>query len=77
MNDNSGKVVILDLETRLNTPAERALNAALKHGLGSVVISGYDKDGKEYFSSSIAAGPDALWILERCKKKLLDGADEE
>lgn len=77
MNDNGGKVIVLDVVTRLDIPAERILKAAIERGLESVVISGYDKDGNEYFASSLADGADALWILERCKKKLLEIGDGE
>lgn len=77
MNDNRGNVIVLDVVTRLDIPAERVLKAALEHGLESVVICGHDKDGNEYFASSLADGADALWILERCKKKLLEIGDGE
>ena len=40
--------------------------------LESVVILGYDKDDNEYFASSIADGGDVNWLLDRCKKQLLD-----
>ena len=77
MNDNKGNVVILNLVTRLDVPADRVLNAALEHGLDQVVISGYDKDGNEYFASSVADGGQALWLLERCKKRLLEAPENE
>ncbi len=77
MNDNGGKVIVLDIITRLDIPAERVLNSALQHGLESVVITGYDKDGKEYFASSLADGGDALWLLKRCEKRLLEIGDDE
>jgi methylmalonyl-CoA mutase cobalamin-binding subunit len=77
MNDNGGKVIVLGMATRLDIPAERILKAAIERSLESVVISGYDKDGNEYFASSLADGADALWILERCKKKLLEIGDGE
>lgn len=68
-------VVVLDIVTRLDVPAERVLHKALEAGLESVVIAGYDKDGGEYFASSVADGGTALWLLERCKKTLLDAGD--
>lgn len=68
-------IVYLDNVTRLDIPAERVLQKALERGLQSVVIVGYDADGDEYFCSSLADGGDALWLLERCKKKLLDVPD--
>ena len=69
------KVVILDIVTRHDIPAERVLNAALEHGLEGVVLAAYDKDGNEYFASSYADGGDTLWLLERCKKSLLEKGD--
>jgi len=40
--------------------------------LDSVIIIGYDKEGDEYFASSLADGPEVLWLLERMKKALLE-----
>jgi hypothetical protein len=39
--------------------------------LPCVVVLGYDKDGAEYFASSVADGADVLWLLERLKAQLL------
>ncbi len=66
-----GDVVMLGNVTRLDLPPERILDAARDAGLETVVICGYDKDGKEYFASSVADGGTALWLLERLKLKLL------
>ncbi len=63
--------------TKLDVPAERVLQTAIDAGLTDVVLAGYDKDGNEYFASSAADGGDALWLLERCKKRLLDGPEME
>lgn len=67
-----GDVVIFDGITRLDVPAERILKAALDLGLKGVVIAGYAPDGSEYFASSYADGGDALWLVERFKKRLLE-----
>ena len=56
--------------TKLDTSPDIVLSAALGH-LESVVIVGHAKDGSEYFVSSLADGGDALWLLERCKFKLM------
>ncbi len=69
-----GDVVTLDVVTRLDVPAERVLQAALDAGLESVVIAGYSAEGNEYFVSSIADGGDVIWMLERFKLALLQGA---
>lgn len=67
-----GDVVLFDGITRLDVPAERILKAALDLGLTGVVIAGYAQDGSEYFASSYADGGDALWLVERFKKRLLE-----
>ena len=71
-----GEIIELDVVTRLNLDPERVLrNASGK--LESVTIIGTTKDGEEYFSSSLASGPDVLWDLERAKMKLLQIPDKE
>lgn len=69
-----GEVVNLECITRLDLPPDRILESAMGK-LAGVVIIGYDKDGAEYFASSIADGADVLWLMERSKKKLLEIAD--
>lgn len=72
-----GEVIILNNVTSLDIPADRVLDKAFEQmDLKQVVILGYDKDGEEYFASSIANGTEVLWLLERLKKKLLDIVDE-
>lgn len=68
-------VVNINCVTRLDLPPDRVLEAAIGQ-LDSVVLTGYDKDGNEYFASSVADGGAALWLLERCKKKLLEQVEE-
>ncbi len=69
------EIHILDMVTRLDLPPDRILEAAIGN-MESIIVVGYDKDGKEYFASSIADGAQCLWLLERCKKRLLDIVDE-
>ena len=64
------KVIQLDTITYLDLPPDRVLQNTIGE-LDSVVLMGYDKDGEEYFTSSISDGADVLWLLERCKLKLL------
>jgi len=64
------EVLIFDGITRLDYPVERVLDAA--KGCAEVVVVGFDAEGKFYFSSSKANGPDALWLLELAKKRLMD-----
>ncbi len=71
-----GKVVNLDVVTRLDLPPSRILRGALDTDLESVVILGYDRDGEEYFASSVADGGAVLWLMERLKAQLLSVLDD-
>lgn len=71
----AGKIIPLGNITKLDLPIDRVLEAA-KRELKSVLLLGYDKDGKFYFASTMADGGDVLWLLENCKKRLLEVADE-
>lgn len=70
-------VIVLDLITTHDIPAERVLNKALEYDLDQVVILGYRKNGDEYFASSIADGGSVLWLMERLKLQLLKGESHE
>jgi hypothetical protein len=61
--------------TRLDLPPDQILERA-KDQLTDVVIIGYDKDGNDFFASSLADGGTVLWLLEKCKKALLSVEDE-
>lgn len=74
MNEPKDNVVTLPCITRLNLDADRTLEG-LKGELEGFVLAGYDKDGTEYFSSTYADGVDALWLIERFKRALLNGPD--
>jgi len=65
-----GDLIELGGPTKLDLPPDLILSKALGL-LDSVVICGFDKEGKEYFTSSMADGGDTLWLLERCKLELL------
>ena len=71
MSDN---VVMLGNLTRLNIPTDRVLEEAKGKIKGGIILIGYDVDGEEYFASSLADGAEVLWLLERCKQELLNGA---
>ena len=62
--------------TRLNYDPDFILEN-LKGKLEGFIISGYDKDGKEYFASTYADGGDVLWLLERMKQSLVNQEFEE
>lgn len=65
------EIINFNGKTRLDIPSDRVLESA-KGQLEGVVVIGWDKEGEEYFASSIADGGDVLWLLERCKQELLD-----
>ena len=70
--DSKGSnIIVLENETTLDLPPDRVLEGA--HGkLESVIVIGWDKDGEEYFASSVSDGGAILWLVERFKKMLLD-----
>jgi len=68
-------VINLNCISRLDLPADRVLESAIEK-LDKVVLIGYDKEGKEYFASSIADGGEVLWLMERMKKALLNVGEE-
>jgi hypothetical protein len=70
-SDCTAKIINFTGVTRLDLPADRVLEGAVGK-LESVLVIGYDKEGNEYFASSIADGGAANWLLDRCKMKLLD-----
>ena len=70
-------VVVLPVVTRLDASPERVLQAAIDAGLTGAVVLGWDADGNEYFSSSMADGGEVNWLLDRCKHKILSGVDSE
>ena len=65
------KVIPLGCITKLDLPVDSVLEAA-KGKLEGVVLFGYDNDGELYFASTYADGGDVLWLLENCKKQLLE-----
>ena len=70
-----GDVVILPVVTTFDLDADRTLENLVGKLKGFVLV-GYDKDGREFFSSTYADGGDALWILERGKAALLSQVDD-
>lgn len=71
-HEDADNVHVLPVVTTHDIPADRILRAALKAGMSKVVILGYDADDEEYFASSVSDGGTVLWLMERCKKKLID-----
>jgi hypothetical protein len=69
------KVVPIGCITRLDLQPDRVLEMAAGKMEG-VVVMGYDRAGELYFASTYADGGTVLWLLEQCKKRLLEVADE-
>jgi hypothetical protein len=68
---NKTNVVQLPVLTRLDLNSDMLLKS-LVGKLDSFVLAGWDKDGNEFFSTSIADGGDVLWLIERLKLSLLN-----
>jgi coenzyme F420-reducing hydrogenase delta subunit len=66
------EIINLPCLTKLDLTAERVLEGALAAGLDGVLVLGYDKDGNIYMASSYADGGTVIWLMEKCKKRLLD-----
>jgi hypothetical protein len=49
----------------------------LKGKVEGFVLMGWDADGEEFFSSTYADGGTVLWLIERCKKRLLESPEAE
>lgn len=64
-------VVRLPCITSLDLEADVILDEAMGE-LKQVVIMGYDKDGNEYFASSVSDGGTVMWLMERVKRMLLE-----
>lgn len=67
----TAKVIPFTGITRLDLDPDVILEGN-KGLLGGVVIMGWGKDGEEVFASSYADGGTVLWLLERCKTRLLE-----
>lgn len=61
--------------SRLDLDPDQVLQAAIGE-MDEVIICGFDKDGNQYFASSVADGGQALWHLERAKWALMKKVDE-
>jgi len=68
-------IIALGNITKLDLPVDRVLEEA-KEQLTGVIILGWTHDGEAYFASTLADGGEVMWLLEKCKKDLLDAAEE-
>lgn len=69
-------VVYFDGVTSRDYDPKDILKAAYDSDLETVIVIGMRKDGSEYFSASVASGPDNLWDIERAKHKLMQMVDD-
>jgi hypothetical protein len=67
----TAEIVELDVVTFLDIPVERVLRKAGEADLETVIVLGWRVDGSPYFASSIADGPETLWLLELTKLRLM------
>lgn len=70
----SADVIDFTGSTTLDIDPDRILQSAIGQ-MDQVVLIGWDKDGQEYFASSVSDGGTVLWHLERAKLKLLRKGD--
>lgn len=68
----TNNVIPIGCVTRLDLPVDQVLEEAKGMGLEGVVILGYFENGDQYFASTYADGGNVLWLLEMCKKELLE-----
>lgn len=57
--------------TKLDISPDRVLQQAVGK-LQGVIVIGFDHNGEFYGESSYADGGNAIWLLEVCKKRILD-----
>ena len=72
----SEDLIIVPGATCPDIPVDKVLQTAIGK-LNEVVVIGTYKDGREYFASSIADGPNVNWMLDRAKKALIEIIDED
>ena len=68
----ANNVIPIGCVTRLDLPVDQVLEGAKGMSLEGVVILGYLENGDQYFASTYADGGNVLWLLEMCKKQLLE-----
>lgn len=65
------KVVPFTGITKLDLAPDRVIDGLADIEFEGLVVLGYRADGTEYFASTYADGGDVVWLLERCKLRLL------
>lgn len=69
-----GKVIPFTGVTRLDLDPDTCLEN-LKGKLSGFIISGFDVEGNEFFSSTFVDAPDALWAAERFQRVLFENVE--
>jgi len=70
-----GVIEIFKGLTRHDIDADRVLQGPVGT-LESAIVAGIDKNGEEYFASSMGSVAETLFLLERFKKMLLETQDD-
>ena len=68
--DITGKDIRLDFDPDITLDD-------LKGRLQAFVLAGYDHDGNEVLAITFGHLPEALWAVERAKKKIVERVDEK
>lgn len=68
-------VVDIGCQTKLEIPADKVLLRASEL-LKTVIVLGYDSEGREYFASSTPDPTQMLWLIERFKAHLFRDEDD-
>lgn len=71
----SAEIVDFTGVSKLDLDPRRVLEAAIAAGLTEVVICGFDAEGNEFFSSSVADAGTAGFHLDRAKWALMRQVD--
>lgn len=69
------KVIIAEVVTTLDTPADRLLESAIGR-LDECIIVGTDKEGNDFFASNRSDAGTAIYHFERAKHRLMKLIDE-
>jgi len=70
-----GEVVRHPAVTKLDRDIKQVVNDEAAENLESAIVIGWDKDGDFYFDSTLAAGPEVLWLLEICRLSLMKATE--
>lgn len=70
-------VIELPVITTLDIDPSRILSKAMEADLKEVVVTGFTKDGQEYFASSVSDAAQVIYHGERVKHRLMRIIDEQ